>query len=314
MQLSIVIPTYGREVVLLDTIRSLLALQEPADEILIIDQTPQHEPTTQQQLQAWHEAGQIRWLRREVPGIPQAMNAGLLAAHNELVLFLDDDIIPAPQLVAAHQRAHAEHNVWAVVGQVLQPWQQPAAVSAPRELQGLQIDFDFPFHSTLSASVQNVMAGNLSVDRARALSVGGFDEQFTGSAYRIETDFARRIGATGGSIWFCGDASIKHLRVPSGGTRQKGDHRSSSDPKHGVGDYYFALRHGQRAVAFRYMSHRLIREVCTKFHLCYPWYIPVKLLGEIRAWWWAKQLSRSGPRLITNPAEKPTEPNRGPQL
>jgi GT2 family glycosyltransferase len=297
LPLSIVIPTYGREGVLLDTLRSLLAMPVRAEEILIVDQTPQHEAATETQLQAWHHQGEIRWIRRDTPGIPQAMNAGLLSAQHELVLFLDDDILPVPQLVAAHKQAHADHAVAAVVGQVIQPWQQPAHVEPPRQLTGLQVDFDFPFHSTVSGPVQNVMAGNLCVRRDKALAIGGFDEQFVGSAYRFETDFARRLIAAGESIWFCGEAGIHHLRVPSGGTRQKGDHRASADPRHGVGDYYFALRHGG-ALANPYMRRRMLREVCTKFHACYPWYIPVKLLGEWRAWSWAQQMVQSGPKLL----------------
>ncbi|MCA9043370.1 MAG: glycosyltransferase family 2 protein, partial [Planctomycetaceae bacterium] len=119
--LSIVIPTLGRESVLLDTVRALLELEDRADEILIIDQTPQHESSTESTLQQWHDAGDIRWIKRETPGIPQAMNAGLLASLGELVLFLDDDIIPAPELVTGHRASHAKQDVDAVVGQVIQP-------------------------------------------------------------------------------------------------------------------------------------------------------------------------------------------------
>ena len=46
MSVSIVIPTYRREQVLVDTIRYLQALCPPADEILIIDQSEQHEAST----------------------------------------------------------------------------------------------------------------------------------------------------------------------------------------------------------------------------------------------------------------------------
>lgn len=299
MRLSIVIPTLGRESILLDTLRALLALEDRAEEILIIDQTPQHKPATDSTLKHWHDAGDICWIRRETPGIPQAMNSGLLASSGELVLFLDDDIIPAPGLIAWHRASHAQQKVDAVVGQVIQPWQQPEEIAHPHKLTGLQTDFDFPFNSTVSGPVQNVMAGNLSVVRERALSIGGFDEQFVGSAYRFETEFARRLIAAGGKIWFCGEASIKHLRVPSGGTRQKGDHRASADPRHGVGDYYFALRHGTAGETWRYCLKRMVREVCTKFHLVRPWFIPVKLAGEVRAWLWARKMIRTGPSLLS---------------
>lgn len=296
--ISIVIPTYGREKVLLETLQALLSLKDRAEEILVIDQTPVHDAPTTELLNAWHVTREISWIRRNQPGIPQAMNAGLLASHSEVVLFLDDDIEPVNELVQAHRRAHSERQVAAVVGQVIQPWQQATPLEAPRQLTGLQADFDFPFHSTINQPVANVMAGNLSVRRTTALKIGGFDEQFVGSAYRFESDFARRLISAGEQIWFAGDAGIRHLRVPSGGTRQQGDHRASADPRHGVGDYYFALRHGGPA-ATGYMYRRMLREVSTKFHLQRPWYIPVKLWGELRAWRWAARMARTGPQLLS---------------
>ena len=49
------------------------------------------------------------------------MNRGLREAKGDIVLFLDDDIIPDKNLVAAHRETHVEHpDTWAVVGQVMQ--------------------------------------------------------------------------------------------------------------------------------------------------------------------------------------------------
>lgn len=294
MSISIIIPTFFREEILLETVGLLLELDSPADEILIVDQTPEHDRETGRQLQQWHDAGVINWIRLEKPSIPHAMNVGLQQAKGEVVLFLDDDIIPDSRLIESHRKSHQESDCWAVVGQVLQPWQKPEALEAPRQLKGIRQDFDFPFHSTLPADhLANVMAGNLSVKRVRALEVGGFDENFIGAAYRFETEFARRIVRAGGQIKFEPLASIKHLRVSSGGTRSRGDHRASADPRHGVGDYYFAMKQGLSIQSISYMGYRMIREVCTKFHLKYPWYIPVKLLGEVRALIWAFQMNSS---------------------
>lgn len=289
---------------LLDTVRHLLALEDSADEILIVDQTLNHEAPTTLQLDEWHAAGKIRLLKLEQPSIPRAMNAGLAAAHSEVVLFLDDDIIPTLQLVSEHRRAHTEYpEVAAVVGQVIQPWQQPTEVAPPRQLAGLRRDFDFPFHSTRHADVANVMAGNLSVKRRAALLVGGFDENFVGAAYRFETEFARRLVRAGEEIRFCGTAGIQHLRISSGGTRSAGDHRMSADPRHGVGDYYYALGDGISLEVLTYCVGRMLREVCTRFHLSRPWYIPVKLIGEARAMLWAWNMRSAGPRLL-KPEEK----------
>jgi hypothetical protein len=145
------------------------------------------------------------------------------------------------------------------------------------------------------------MAGNLSVNRARALAIGGFDENFLPPvAYRFESEFARRIIANGGHIWFEPSASIRHLRAQSGGTRSRGCHLTSMSPVHGTGDYYYALRCGCGWERICYLLKRPLREISTKFHLTHPWWIPAKLVGEMRAAWCGYGLWRRHPRLIAS--------------
>src|SRR3954454_4430075 len=92
--LTIAIPTYGREQVLIETIEYLLRLDPAAAEILVLDQTADHTEQTAASLTAWNDAGQIRWFHLSEPSIPGAMNQGLLEARQDIVLFLDDDIVP----------------------------------------------------------------------------------------------------------------------------------------------------------------------------------------------------------------------------
>lgn len=131
----------------------------------------------------------------------------------------------------------------------------------------------------------------MSIRRDRCLAVGGFDENFKGAAYRFDTEFARRVIQHGGKVLFSPKASLRHLRVARGGTRLIGNHLASPDPIHGVGDYYFAFRLANGSERWGYILKRMFREIRTKFHLTHPWYIPVKLLGELRALIWASQLS-----------------------
>ena len=140
------------------------------------------------------------------------------------------------------------------------------------------------------------MAGNLSVKRGHAIDAGGFDENYVGVAYRFETDFALRLVAAGGKVWFSPEAGLRHLKLSSGGLRSYGDHRSSPSPAHSVGDYYFAIHH--RPPLLRYALRRLRRNVLTRNHLTHPWTIPTKLTGELRGSMLARRLARGGRRLI----------------
>ena len=294
--LSVVIPTYGRNEVLVNTISALLAQPQRAAEILVIDQSAEHDEATQKQLERWNFAGEIRWIFQQPPSIPKAMNAGLLHARSELVLFLDDDIVPSDNLVGAHTSTHKENDVWAVVGQVLQPGQEPTSATSFPCSTGIDRDLQWPFNSATRREIVNCMAGNLSVRRAQVLAAGGFDENFVGVAYRFETEFARRIERQGGRILFEPTASIRHLRAGRGGTRSYGNHLASTSPVHSVGDYYFALRHGLSSAVVAYIMRRLFGSVITRHHLKRPWHIPSKMIGEFRGLLWAIRLVAEGPR------------------
>ena len=297
--LSVALPTYGRDEVLVDTIEYLLAQGRPASEILVVDQTPQHGSRAEAQLSDLHRSGAIRWLRVEQPSQPAALNIALTQASQPIVLFLDDDIRPGEGLLGNHVRHYDDPAVWAVAGQVLQPDQEPLAAHEPKLAGGPLADLDFPFHSAVGAWVRNGMSGNLSVRRAPALEVGGFDENFVAHvAYRFDAEFCKRLCRAGGRIWFDPEARIYHLRAQRGGTRTAGSHLTSASPAHGVGDYYFACRQGLTWPVVRYVLRRPFREVCTRFHLRRPWWIPVKLIGELTALAWALALVLRGPKLV----------------
>jgi glycosyltransferase involved in cell wall biosynthesis len=300
MNVSIAIPTYNRGEILVETIDRLLALEPGAAEIVVVDQTETYPPPIEEKLARHASAGEIRWIRLPKPSIPHAMNEALRLTRSKIVLFVDDDILPSPYLAAAHERAY-ESGVWAVVGQVLQPGEEVVHADSLTIHDGAIRDLEFPFNHDVAVDVENVIACNLSVDRERAIEIGGFDENYLAAAYRFESDFAKRIVAAGGRVRFDPAAGIRHLKMATGGVRAHGDHRTMANPAHTAGDYYFAIHH---VPAFwRYAARRLVRNVATRFHLRHPWTIPPKIAGEIRGLFLARKLARHGRRLIGESGE-----------
>jgi GT2 family glycosyltransferase len=287
--LSIVIPTYQRESVLIDTLEHIRCLSEPVDEILVIDQTEAHESVTADRLGTLSVAGAIRWVQLQRPSITAAMNRGLLEARADVIVFLDDDIRPDVALLAAHRLAHAQRSKILVAGKVIQPWEEDASW---RDRKHSKLSADEP------ARVDEFMGGNFSIRRQLALELGGFDENFVHVAYRFEAEFAHRFRAAGGHIYFEPRACLHHLREPSGGTRSYGEHLTTARPSHAVGDYYFALRTRTAGGRVGRFLARPVRAIATRHHLRRPWWIPVTLCAEARGMWWALRLQRQGPRLI----------------
>jgi len=119
-RLTVVVPTHNRAQVLAQTLHALQRQTVPAEEmeVLVIDDGSTDEtPAVVESM----KAAQIRYIRQEHRGAGAARNRGLALARGEIVLFLDDDIVPCPELVAEHLAGHAQHPALevGVLGQVV---------------------------------------------------------------------------------------------------------------------------------------------------------------------------------------------------
>ena len=295
---SVIIATYHREELLIETVRSLRALKSRPVEIILVDQTPAHEASTERELRRLAEERTVNWIRLSHPSITHAMNVGLREARSDVVLFLDDDIIPGDNLVAAHSLAHQQAGCNIVAGQVLQPGESPSNDHPNR---------GFKFCSSRRQHISELMGGNFSIKRNLALILGGFDENFVRVAYRFESEFAERAIASGEKILFEPEASIRHLKARSGGTRSFGAHLTTVKPSHSVGEYYYLLRSKTIPERMLKIMSRPFRAIRTRHHLSHPWWIPGTLVAETLGFFWAVMLAMRGPRLISTTSASGTE-------
>ena len=273
--ISVILPTFRREKLLLDTVRAVARLTEPGDDVLVIDQTPEHEAATDEGLGELARSGAIRWFRKQRPSQCEAMNAGALLAHGAFLLFLDDDIIPSSTLLSAHRRALVEDPVLpATTGQVLQPW-NPEPVDT---VAGFDLRFDSAYDKP--CDVLTLMAGNFAIRREVFLRLGGMDENFAGNNYRNDAELAHRIhSGTGRLLRFVPEASVRHL-LAGGGNRAFGSKDSWGAIGGSVGDYYFALKWYVWRRAAVHVLRRLVRAPLSRYSVTRPWIIPMLVARE----------------------------------
>jgi len=294
MNLTIAIPSYGRNQVLVETIDALLALDPPPGDLLLVDQTPDHDGPTEAALRAWQQEGRLRWLRLQRPSITVAMNVALEQAVGERVLFLDDDIIPDAHLLKAHFEAGQRTPKALLAGRVIQPWHTDGP--EPEDKQ------PFTFNTLQPRECLDFIGCNFSVPRNLALSLGGFDDNFVRVAYRYEAEFAFRWRQAGYPVRYEPTALIRHLKTERGGTRSYGEHLATIKPDHAVGRYYYRLRTQSLVPALTGSLADLGRSVRTRHHLKHPWWMPLTLVAEIRGLLWALRLHSRGAALL--PSER----------
>lgn len=220
---SVVVATIGRDDLLIDTVTRLLECDYGSFEIVVVDQTP--EPTDRVRRFMDEHMSTVRYIHKDTPGLPEARNDGIQASRGDIVVFVDDDVVAAPGLIAAHAGAYGEEGVSGVAGRVLPPGDLPVDSEVrPRRIAkircfGLVIRDNFD--ADVKTAAHHVRGCNMSFRRDVLLDVGGFDGRFGGSAHLEETDLAVRVRKAGGRLVFEPRARLIHLLEPDGGCRPK---------------------------------------------------------------------------------------------
>lgn len=121
--ISVVVCTRDRTALLERCLRSLLALEYPAYEVIVVDNAPRDDATAR--LAA---ALPVRYVREPRPGLDRARNRGIAEARHDLIAFTDDDARADPGWLSALARAFADPEVAAVTGLVA-----PAELETPAQ-------------------------------------------------------------------------------------------------------------------------------------------------------------------------------------
>ncbi|HKI00686.1 MAG TPA: glycosyltransferase [Thermoanaerobaculia bacterium] len=121
--ISVVVCTRDRTALLEKCLRSLLALDYPAYEVVVVDNAPRDDATAR--LVA---ALPVRYVREPRPGLDHARNRGIAEARHDLIAFTDDDTRADSGWLSALARAFADPRVAAVTGLVA-----PAELETPAE-------------------------------------------------------------------------------------------------------------------------------------------------------------------------------------
>jgi GT2 family glycosyltransferase len=176
--LSVVIPTYRRELLLRRCLTALIEQRQVSGrfEIVVVDDG---RSTDTRKLVEWlgsagaAESPELRYVpqRHGVRGPAAARNTGWRAARAPIIAFTDDDTIPAPDWLCEGLAAMAD-GAAAVAGHVTVP------------LPAVPTDWE---RNTAGLDGAEFVTANCFVRREVLSALGGFDERFT-SAWREDSD------------------------------------------------------------------------------------------------------------------------------
>jgi glycosyltransferase involved in cell wall biosynthesis len=210
--------TVERLQVMGEAIESLRAQTLPAHEIvLVIDHAPE---LLEEVRRLWPDIVIVP--NREKQGLSGARNTGVAEASGEVVAFLDDDAIAAPDWLQRLAAAYADSNVLGAGGTVRPRWVEGKPRWFPPE-------FDWVVGCTHSGMpqelepVRNLVGANMSFRRESLVEVGGFSHELgrvgTLPVGAEETDLSIRVHQRWpeAEILYDPAAAVEHVVPPARG-------------------------------------------------------------------------------------------------
>lgn len=181
--LSVIVPSYNRRATLELVLEGLAQQSVPAgsfETIVVLDGSTD---ASAAMLAAWQDAERLpglRWQRQPNSGQAAARNTGAELATAPLLLFLDDDVVPAPDLVATHLRWHATNESLAVLGDCRIVRERRASFYHLLVWAWWEEMYQTRAQPGRQPGCRDFCAGNVSLRRSDFARVGGFDANFAG--------------------------------------------------------------------------------------------------------------------------------------
>lgn len=208
-QISVVVPTYNRLGRLKNVISALEQQQFSGNDYEVIVVSDGSSDGTEDYLNGLRSERNVRCFSQANRGPAAARNFGVDKAIGEFIVFVDDDVVAHPRLLAEHMRSHSEAGrEVVVVGPLLSPENFDMAPWIRWEQEMLMKQYRALLAGVWQPTARQFYTGNASVRRSHILAAGGFDESFRRAE---DVELAYRLADRGLGFVFNLEAVGRHF-------------------------------------------------------------------------------------------------------
>ena len=189
---SVVIPTHNRATSVAHVLEALSKQTTDMSRIEVIVVSDGSTDDTLETLRSGDWGLRLRVIEQEQSGVAAARNRGAAAATGPILMFIDDDVAPAPGFVESNLRLQAERGPCVALGR-LAPSDLPNA-KPPGWWRWLEWQFDKQYEEMIRgeriADGHILYSGNFCIPTKTFRDVGGFDERVK---YCEDSDLGLRL-------------------------------------------------------------------------------------------------------------------------
>jgi len=210
MTFSVVIPTFRRPETLFPVLDALAAqITPPEFEVVVVDDGSGDD--TPRRLAAYRPPYPFRFFSQSNSGPATARNRGVREARNRVVLFLGDDTVPEPGLLAVHAGAHTETRPYPIAVLGYTTWPLGLKVSPfLHHINEYGLQFGYGLISDPDRVPFNFFyTSNVSLPRDLLVEAGLFDTSFPHAAWE-DIEVAYRLMQRGMRMLYRPGAVARH--------------------------------------------------------------------------------------------------------
>ena len=185
---------------------------QPREVIVVADRVDGLPPALKHRLPSDVQIVENRWGQ----GLSNARNTGLHASSGDLISFLDDDAVAAPDWLERLEANFHDPRVVAAGGRAVPQWLGSGVRPQwfPEELDWI-VGCTFKGFANGQRNVRNVLGSNMCFRRGVLERTGGFDARLGGPISGDDTEVCLRILATDDSYRIVYEpAAVVHHKVP----------------------------------------------------------------------------------------------------
>ena len=267
-QFSLIIPTYNRQEIVFQTLQYIKQQSISGFEVVLVDQTASIDSNLKY---FKNRIFKYKYIKITEPGLPNARNVGAENAKGDILVFIDDDSIPDSDLIQSYMNLFNdyENDKFCIGGRIIE--KNTTMFKENNSIVGGWITWYGKtlknFDTVKSGECEWASGGNFGLTKDLFIEAGGFDPNFIGTAVLEDGDFGYAVKKIGGRVYYYPEPVIEHLRIPTGGVRQKNPAEGMFYRAHNT--VYFFRKYGRRrflCFVFVYLNGIAMKEWIKQKH------------------------------------------------